>query len=68
MRKPELHLWETGIARISRHPQMVGQLLWCAAHTAYIGSSFVCSASALLCGKTNLLCARNCHRTTLLIV
>ena len=36
--KPKLHLWETGIIRITRHPQMVGQLLWCAAHTAYIGT------------------------------
>ena len=35
--KPQLHLWETGITRITRHPQMVGQLVWCAAHTAYIG-------------------------------
>ena len=36
--KPKLHLWETGIMRITRHPQMVGQLMWCAAHTAYIGT------------------------------
>lgn len=37
--------------RITRHPQMVGQLLWCAAHTAYVGSSFMCVTSALLCGE-----------------
>jgi len=35
--RPELHLWETGIARVTRHPQFIGQLIWCVAHTAYIG-------------------------------
>lgn len=39
--KPELHLWETGVARITRHPQAWGQLLWCAAHTLWIGNSFM---------------------------
>jgi zeta-carotene isomerase len=38
--KPKLHMWETGIMRITRHPQFVGQGLWCIAHTAWIGSSF----------------------------
>ncbi|KAJ1433314.1 NnrU protein-domain-containing protein [Ochromonadaceae sp. CCMP2298] len=47
--KPELHLWETGIARVTRHPQMVGQLVWCLAHTAYMGTSFTCATSAMLC-------------------
>lgn len=47
--KPQLHLWETGITRITRHPQMVGQLLWCAAHTAYLGTSFMCATSSMLC-------------------
>lgn len=47
--KPQLHLWETGIIRITRHPQMVGQLLWCFAHTAYMGTSFTCATSAILC-------------------
>ena len=42
--KPQLHLWETGIIRITRHPQMVGQLMWCVAHTAYMGYVF-----SLLC-------------------
>lgn len=28
---------------------MVGQLLWCAAHTAYIGTTFMCATSAMLC-------------------
>ncbi|RYG67285.1 hypothetical protein EON64_07790 [archaeon] len=47
--EPQLHLWETGVMRITRHPQMVGQLLWCAAHTLYIGNSVACAASAVLC-------------------
>mmetsp|Transcript_33640 Transcript_33640/g.48807 ORF Transcript_33640/g.48807 Transcript_33640/m.48807 type:complete len:360 (-) Transcript_33640:76-1155(-) len=47
--KPQLHLWETGITRITRHPQMVGQLIWCVAHTAYLGTSFMCATSAMLC-------------------
>ncbi|PNW69789.1 hypothetical protein CHLRE_19g750247v5 [Chlamydomonas reinhardtii] len=50
--KPKLHLWETGIMRISRHPQMVGQGLWCLAHTLWVGTSFMCVASAVS-GKQN---------------
>ncbi|GIL43940.1 hypothetical protein Vafri_1525 [Volvox africanus] len=46
--KPKLHLWETGIMRITRHPQMVGQAIWCAAHTMWIGSSFMVVTSACL--------------------
>jgi uncharacterized membrane protein len=38
--KPEVHLYETGILRITRHPQMVGQVIWCIAHTLWIGTSF----------------------------
>ncbi len=38
--KPQVHLYETGIIRISRHPQMVGQIIWCIAHTLWIGTSF----------------------------
>lgn len=47
--KPKLHLWETGIIRITRHPQMVGQLLWCFAHTIYLGTTFTMATSAMLC-------------------
>jgi zeta-carotene isomerase len=47
--KPQLHLWETGIIRITRHPQMVGQVMWCAAHTAYLGTTFTCATSTMLC-------------------
>lgn len=38
--KPAVHLYETGIIRITRHPQMVGQIIWCIAHTLWIGTSF----------------------------
>lgn len=41
IQKPEVHLYETGIIRISRHPQMVGQVIWCIAHSLWIGSSFM---------------------------
>jgi uncharacterized membrane protein len=41
IQKPQVHLYETGIIRISRHPQMVGQVIWCLAHTLWIGSSFM---------------------------
>ena len=38
--KPQVRIYETGIMRITRHPQMVGQLIWCIAHTLWIGSTF----------------------------
>lgn len=38
--KPQVHLYETGIIRISRHPQMVGQVIWCIAHTLWLGTTF----------------------------
>ncbi|CAI7754877.1 unnamed protein product, partial [Closterium sp. NIES-53] len=47
--KPKLHMWETGIMRITRHPQMTGQLLWCVAHMLWIGSSFTAVTSLGLC-------------------
>jgi len=40
LQKPQVHLYETGIIRISRHPQMVGQVIWCIAHTLWLGTSF----------------------------
>ena len=40
VQKPQVHLHETGIMRITRHPQMVGQVIWCIAHTLWIGTSF----------------------------
>lgn len=46
--KPKLHLWDTGVTRITRHPQAFGQLLWCIAHTAWIGNSFMVTTSIAL--------------------
>lgn len=40
IQKPQVHIFETGIIRITRHPQMVGQVIWCFAHTLWIGTSF----------------------------
>jgi zeta-carotene isomerase len=45
---PQLHLWETGVIRITRHPQAFGQLLWCLAHTAYLGTTTAVAASVML--------------------
>ena len=39
--KPEVRLYATGIIRISRHPQAIGQILWCVSHALWIGSSFM---------------------------
>lgn len=41
IQKPEIHLYETGIIRITRHPQMVGQVMWCVAHSLWLGTSFM---------------------------
>ncbi len=38
--QPQVRLYSIGIMRISRHPQMVGQVMWCIAHTLWIGSTF----------------------------
>ena len=40
VQKPQVHLYETGIIRITRHPQMVGQVIWCIAHTLWLGTTF----------------------------
>ena len=39
--KPQVRLYATGIIRISRHPQAVGQILWCLTHGLWIGRSFM---------------------------
>ncbi len=44
--KPAIHLYETGIIRITRHPQMVGQVIWCIAHTLWLGTTFMLVTSA----------------------
>ncbi len=46
IQKPQVHLYETGILRITRHPQMVGQIIWCLAHTLWIGTTFMLVTSA----------------------
>ena len=46
--EPKLHLWETGVTRVTRHPQAWGQALWCAAHTLWVGSSFMLATSLAL--------------------
>jgi zeta-carotene isomerase len=46
--EPQLHLYETGIIRITRHPQAFGQILWCVAHSIYLGTSTAIAASAIL--------------------
>tara|TARA_B100000579_G_scaffold381052_1_gene349347 strand:+ start:362 stop:1090 length:729 start_codon:yes stop_codon:yes gene_type:complete len=38
--KPQVRLYGTGIMRITRHPQAIGQIIWCLAHTLWIGTSF----------------------------
>lgn len=40
IQKPQVHLFEAGIIRVTRHPQMVGQIIWCVAHTLWLGTSF----------------------------
>ena len=54
--KPQVHLWETGIIRITRHPQMVGQVMWSAAHLAMVGSTFNALTMALLVGHHLFAC------------
>ncbi|HIK37187.1 MAG TPA: hypothetical protein IGQ44_04250 [Geminocystis sp. M7585_C2015_104] len=46
--KPEVHLYETGIIRITRHPQLFGQTIWCFAHTLWIGTTFTLFTSLAL--------------------
>ncbi len=46
IQKPAVHLYETGIIRITRHPQMVGQVIWCLAHTLWLGTTFMVVTSA----------------------
>jgi len=48
IQKPQVHLFETGIARISRHPQMIGMSLWCIAHTLWLGTSFALTTAIAL--------------------
>ena len=38
--EPKVRIYGTGIMRITRHPQAFGQIIWCVAHTLWIGTSF----------------------------
>ena len=44
--QPKVRLYASGVIRISRHPQAVGQVLWCLTHLLWIGSSFMVVTSA----------------------
>jgi len=54
--KPTYHLWETGMIRITRHPQFIGQVMWSAAHLAMTGTSFTATTMALLIGHHAFAC------------
>lgn len=54
--QPKVHLWETGIIRITRHPQFVGQAMWSAAHLAMVGTTFTALTMALLVGHHAFAC------------
>jgi zeta-carotene isomerase len=54
--KPTIHLWETGIIRITRHPQFVGQVMWSAGHLAMVGTSFTALTMSLLIGHHYFAC------------
>jgi len=41
IQKPQVRLYPSGIIRVSRHPQAVGQILWCVTHLLWIGTSFM---------------------------
>ncbi len=50
LQKPKVRIYSTGIMRITRHPQAIGQIIWCIAHTLWIGSTFTLVTSfGLIC-------------------
>lgn len=53
---PKVRLWETGMIRITRHPQFVGQGMWSAAHLAMVGTSFTALTMALLVAHHGFAC------------
>jgi uncharacterized membrane protein len=48
IKRPGFRIYETGVMRITRHPQLWGQVLWCFAHGAWLGTSMGLVASAAL--------------------
>tara|TARA_B100000674_G_scaffold176132_1_gene142568 strand:- start:150 stop:899 length:750 start_codon:yes stop_codon:yes gene_type:complete len=50
LQKPEVRIYSTGIMRVTRHPQAIGQIIWCIAHSLWIGTSFTLITSfGLIC-------------------
>lgn len=50
VQKPKVRIYSTGIMRITRHPQAIGQIIWCIAHSLWIGTSFTLITSfGLIC-------------------
>ena len=50
LQKPKIRIYSTGIMRITRHPQAIGQIIWCIAHSLWIGTSFTLVTSiGLIC-------------------
>nr|YP_009530571.1 hypothetical protein PMNZ_316 [Paulinella micropora]AXY63260.1 hypothetical protein PMNZ_316 [Paulinella micropora] len=47
---PRIRLYGNGIIRVTRHPQAIGQILWCLAHMIWIGSSFMLFTCIALVG------------------
>ena len=45
---PSVHLWDTGVIRITRHPQAVGQVMWCLGHCMWTGTDTALAASGVL--------------------
>lgn len=46
VQKPAFRIYETGVMRITRHPQLWGQVLWCIAHSVWLGTSMSLTVSA----------------------
>ena len=50
VQKPKVRIYSSGIMRITRHPQAIGQIIWCIAHSLWIGTSFTLVTSfGLIC-------------------
>ena len=50
VQKPKVRIYSTGIMRVTRHPQAIGQIIWCIAHSRWIGTSFTLVTSlGLIC-------------------
>ncbi len=47
--QPQMRLYETGVTRITRHPQLTGMVLWCIAHVLWLGTSFALITAIGLC-------------------